>query len=986
MKLYGGIKVKRRIVIFALALFAITSLMCITVFADNSTKEKGRALNAIGVFTNEQSLIDSDEGVTRIDALIFAKKIFANFEAEAKQVYSDVDFTSDYFNTAYVLFQQGLDIGINGELNPSKIVTVEDFSKIFVTLTGYDFAIEKYKGNKYPYTMLARKLGILSSEYGGNDTMTYGTITDALYEVLMTEVPDISFVGNDIVYDTPSTMTVMERYMNIKNVEGIIYSTGYSSAIGDGNLKKDQIEIITADKERIKLNDAGKYFGLLGYNVKALYKQEKGVCKAIYVFGDNNNELKIDGKDFLGVSKEKMLIYYYDVLENGRFDTKNTEKNKKIPYDAEFIYNGQYTLSSEQIFEILNNPKGLNIDSVVLLDNDRDGHIEYIIADVYENFGVSSVNKTYNTVTDSRNNVFEYDDINNFYNITLDGEEIDFSKIKVNMVLSIKRGLGKKPFINIEVINKSFLGSFYSLEADDKKAYAQISVAEPTNRGTEYIGSFVGGVDNQLHIVRYDLDNSMYLNRDTILVGTQYMYTILVDKKGLICGLNVYKYGTKQELTWFTSDFVRDTYSTIEFGIGINIKKQSVLSKKFEIELATIKKVLRSVTVEKYQTSEELKIKNIPLNIVNKYGNDWTKYDDSAMNELFIDKLFEISFDNEGNIDVISFPFEEITEGRLSYFNSPEQDYIYNAGILRSLTGNDFIFTSNKQLCIQVPKAGTGFGQHNLYRIVKFTGGTLPTNAVFKLNTYTFSASSCMPEIIVMVYDYNMIDTKDRADGSCLGIVEKASKTSSDYGVVDTYTVGGLSNVSGKGRTSKVVSVYNETYATPVVASDSQMVDGLEVHCRANLSEQVVYEDPIDSGDIVIFTMPHNNVGNSDLRYFTSACKLYDYDTKTVITDPKGIPNGSTNVIVGKIKQVDGEFFSLAVEGRGDSDAEQLDVRYMDASEPTSASVGIYTYEQVGKDHTPKLTAGTQEDLIEAMDSGFNVTVVSRKLIIIYKN
>lgn len=976
---------KKRLILFAFCIIVIISMLFITALAEENFDKKASAMYAAGILTQEQAELNSNVQLKRGDALEIAVKIFANVIVSAKQVYNDVGASSDYFLPAYISNSQGVDIGIDGDLKPTESIITEDFAKILMAMSEYDFMAVKYSNYENPYTIIAKQLKILPQTYSGREYVTYGQAVDMIYELLMTDAPNILYGEKNNKYSVPSGITILERFMNIKCAEGTVSATEFSSANSYiSSLNVNQIELSSYDGYKMVFSNAGSFSNLLGYNAIVWYKKDGNINKAIYAFPSGNDEICIDGSNFVNIDINERKVYYSEVTQEDRFETKSKEKSKKLPYDAEIIYNGQYTTNANTVFNILSNPGELNIDKIVLLDNDSNGIIDFVLIDVYKNFGVASVNSAYNTVTSTRNEVLEYDEDDKFYNIMLDGKRVDFDSIGANVLLSIKEGLGTKPLLNIEIVDNAFLGSFHRIVADTQKAYAEISVGESTDRGNNFVGSFVGGTDNQLHIVRYDLDNFMFMHHNEIVIGDNHLYRIFVDKKGKIGALGVYTYGSGNYSSWYMEDFVTSTYSTIEFGIGIRIRKES--KKTYELKVATIKKVLRSVTVETYKTSKDLKIKNIPDSIVNTYGSDWSKYSDNVLDELFLNNLFEISFDEDGLINRITFPYEIQTEGRLSYFNAPGQKYMYNAGILRSLTTNDFLFANNKQMCIQIPKAGTQPGFDSLYRLVNFTANTFVTNGVYELNAYTFSKSNAMPDFVVMINDYDMVETNNRVNAICIGVVQKSTKVASDFGDIDSFIVGGMSNVAPYGSIGRVVSVYDNTYITPTSADDTQTVGGMSVYYKANLNGLSTYADPIDKGDIVIFTMPHQNVAYSAIKFYTSAFKLYDYGTKTIVHNTNGAAVSPKDVVVGKIKKVDNQFISMAVDDRGTNDEDLIDIMYAIESNPTDKQIRMYTFEYARKNKAPVLKQATRADLEEAMNENLTVAVAARRLIVIYKD
>lgn len=971
---------KRKAFLIGLISLAFTLASGFCAYADGDFTQKAAALSSLGIFEEDAKNADGGALITKGALLKATVNIFANVDCEAVQIYNDTASGSEYFSAAYLAYQLGIDLGENGNLNAQDYMSAEEFSKLVITASGYDFLTEKYVSSKYPYTMAAMNLKILDKKYYGNEKMTFNDAADALYNLLFIEAPVTSYSENVISYRVSSDMTVLEYCLGLKYAEGVVISTEYTNVNPDKFLKSENIEI-NADGKNIILSNARDYYNLLGYNCEVFYREDGGVNKMIFGFASGNDEIFIDGDDIYDIDRENLTFEYTADKDENRFGGVYSLRKEKIPYDADIIYNGQYAPDSDAVLDILCEPDKLNIDNIALVDNDGDGKTDVIIANVYKNFGVKSVNKSNQSFTSTGNDVLAVDENEKFYDIYIDGKRADWSDVAVNMMLAVREGFGAKALVTVEAINSSFLGSFYRLEKDSRKAYAEISVGEATNRGSEYIGSYVGGVDNQLHIERYELDNSLYSNSGEILTGN-HMYRIFVDKKGKIGALGTYNYGTNNYASWFMSDFGISTYSTIEFGIGVSVEKESVLKNTLKLEVATIKKVLRTVTLETYFTSKDLKIENIPSGITTKYGSDWKKYGRDALNELFINNLFEIFFDSDGKINRITFPCEEKTEGKLSYFNAPGQSYMFKAGILRSLTSDDFIFEYSKLMCIQVPKAGTDPGIDSLYRIIYFTSNTFIESGIYKINTYTFSKSSYMPEIMVMINDYDGAEVIDRVDNITLGVVERAYRTSTDNGVADAQDVCGMAGVSSLEKAAMLTSIYGETYVTPPAskASDSASYGELNTHYKAPVSALETYADPISSGDIVLYSLPHYNAANSVLRYYTTALKLYDYGTKTIVYDQTGTVNGSTNLVIGKVKNVDEQFFSLSVNGHNDDAEALLDIRYDNGS-----SQRTYVYTPL-RDGSGEVTPGTTADLIEAKINNWDVAVASRKLIVIYKD
>ena len=76
----------------------------------------------------------------------------------------------------------------------------------------------------------------------------------------------------------------------------------------------------------------------------------------------------------------------------------------------------------------------------------------------------------------------------------------------------------------------------------------------------------------------------------------------------------------------------------------------------------------------------------------------------------------------------------------------------------------------------------------------------------------------------------------------------------------------------------------------------------------------------------------------------------------------------------------------MAVDDRGTTDEDLIDIMYAIESNPTDKQIRMYTFEYARKNKAPVLKQATRADLEEAMNENLTVAVAARRLIVIYKD
>lgn len=868
-------------------------------FASASCNECAESLlESIDVFNYDEGT--KDEFVTVAVALETAYNIFETIPVTAKAVYSDVSKSSTCFSAAYWAYNQGIELGENGVLNSDRNITCEELYKILIIAADYDFMLTN---QSYPYTRIAHRLSSNFANLTPTSPVTNGEFLEILYEYLF--LPATVNLGNRV--DVSKDVTILKQYMDIKYDSGVMIANEFSAGNGMNKTKSGQCIVMTDDGKKLVLDGVLKYKDYIGYPVEVFYKENKNINEVVMIVKNTTNEFYIDGEDFLEINLNERKLYYNEITYDGIVEKGKKTKDKRFSFGLTVVYNGQFVNNSVDIYnvvDILNNPQGKTVEKVSLLDIDEDGTYDTLVADVYRYYAPAFVNTTEKFFNDMFYNEFYLNKKDYHYVKEETGEAVDIGIIAKDGLVKIKEGLHEEPLIQIKVTQEKIRGSFHSfVYNDDGTVTALVKIAEnslvSTASTTQTSISFTGGEDGQDDIRRYEVDNSLVAYLDKVMISGDkkvHIYNIILDEEERIGGVTVFNF---LQNSWNNHSITTTTYNTVEVGVCLEFKMLEDKPNNYEFTVFTKPKALAGWVTRKYKTSEDFKIKNFKLsgNYETVEVKNLRRYSFDKLKEYFIEEIFEIYLNDKGELESIVLPVDEPVEGKLSRYAPKNLTYIMTGfgTMMRSTTTNDVIkFTNSSANCLIIPKYGTADISLSLARMFQNMHASIRSGALYNISAYTYSYPSATPDFIVWIYDYSKVDALINTDipaKTGVAVVDRSYRMASDNGGVDAFDVMGGTDTSLHNEKGVMFSVYEDTYETPrysasvnKVTVTSEDTDVSYTYYQATpFSSVKKFDDPIESGDIVLFTVPFWQTGNPMMRFFTTAHKLYDYGTDTIV-------------------------------------------------------------------------------------------------------
>ena len=364
----------------------------------------------------------SDGKVTRAEFAKIAVGLINGFEAEdyagAVSPFYDVDDGTRYRNEIIGACAYGLISSDSGVFRPNDVITYSEVIKILMSVMGYDTYAEYRGGYPAGYLAAANELGI--KKYGSGEVTRSGCST-VLLDALDARVSEITtFTANGPEYAKGDTLLYVARGMYKE--EGVIEDNGYTSLSSPNTIGKSSVAI----GGKIYLNDYKPCKELLGYNVYAYIKENKGdYDTVIYAYGHLNDVLTITGEEFDEFSAGRISYYEADT---------NKHKHVKFSGSTPVVYNDQ--VLDEYGYDDFNIENG----SISFIDNNHDADYDAIIIWNYRDYFVLSASSDTYTVTDRNNGNrsvvldVECDDI---VIQNKNGVELSYSDITENSVISV---------------------------------------------------------------------------------------------------------------------------------------------------------------------------------------------------------------------------------------------------------------------------------------------------------------------------------------------------------------------------------------------------------------------------------------------------------------------------------------------------------------------------------------------------------------------
>lgn len=378
----------KKIILNILALLVITSCtITMSAFAEEKSisleeiSQKAELLKTLGIINSIQDEENGNKSISRAEFVTIAgKALKINNGAENKSYFNDVDKNSE--SASYI--NQFVELNFisypeNKLFRPEDKISENEALKILLCMAGYgEYAIST---GGYPegFAETAAKLDF--EKTGSDKELSLYDAYIMLYDTLRIPIFEKTSAGNGLIKYEEDEDTLLSRYFDVYEAEGIVtQSTGVSL---DGETLKGKTNIDT--RKIVVINEMAytseiSFFGNLGKNTGVFYRQENedDTPEIIGTFKvkDRSEVIDVRLKDF--VSYNDRRITYYD---------ENKKEMIEIPSGAIIINNGTVVRYEE-------NEAFANLGKsgyIRMVDTEGDNSVDYVLIWKYENVFVESI-------------------------------------------------------------------------------------------------------------------------------------------------------------------------------------------------------------------------------------------------------------------------------------------------------------------------------------------------------------------------------------------------------------------------------------------------------------------------------------------------------------------------------------------------------------------------------------------------------------------
>ncbi|MBQ4110564.1 MAG: S-layer homology domain-containing protein [Clostridia bacterium] len=381
--------------------------------------ERVKGLGLLG-----SDIADMSKLVTRGEFLELVSPMYFVWEEEPPSergvIFSDVPAESKYFLPICVAYERKLiSKGENPLFYPDEYITFEQASKIMLTILGYSEIASADGGYPAGYIKWAGLKGIsdgVKTEAGG--ALTFENAIKIIDNTAHAEYLTKAGWGENTAYESNPNKTFLSEVLKIYEERTTITANPYTSLYQKTGCKPGTVKAGEAVYEA-----ESSMYDYIGQAVRLYFKEtESGEKRILYMYPDSNTKIyRVEGKDI--VLSGNSIKYY---------DDSDKEKEVKIKDSTIFIYNNGM-MAREDI------PSLSLAEEILLINNDGDNSYDIVKISNYESKRISGLSASNYTVAlaDGTVKLDLKPEENRNISIIADGEEVDFSYLKLDDVLSV---------------------------------------------------------------------------------------------------------------------------------------------------------------------------------------------------------------------------------------------------------------------------------------------------------------------------------------------------------------------------------------------------------------------------------------------------------------------------------------------------------------------------------------------------------------------
>lgn len=390
-----------------------------TEINDSTVYNRVKGLGLLG-----SEVADMSKLVTRAEFLEMISPMYFTWEEEFSSergvIFNDVPAESKYFFSTCIAYERKLiSKGADAMFYPDEYVTYEQALKIMLTLLGYSEVALADGGYPMGYIKWAGLKGIgdgVKTEAGG--ALTVENVIKIIDNTAHAEYLLQVGWGDNTTYESNHHKTFLSEVLKIYEERTLITANPYTSLYQKNGCKPGTVK---AGEVAYKADDS--MYDYIGETVTLYFKEnEIGEKQILYMYSDTNTKIyKVEGTDILLSGN---YIKYYDESDK--------EKKVKINDSTIFIYNNGM-MAREDI------PSLSFAEEILLIDNNGDNSYDVAKINNYESMRISGLSASNYTVAlaDGTRRLDLKPEENRSISIIADGEEVDFSYLQLDDVLSV---------------------------------------------------------------------------------------------------------------------------------------------------------------------------------------------------------------------------------------------------------------------------------------------------------------------------------------------------------------------------------------------------------------------------------------------------------------------------------------------------------------------------------------------------------------------
>ncbi len=427
-----------------------------------------------------------DNTLTRAElAVCIARMLGLDEQDESDKSYF-LDMPADHWAAGSVaqLVQRGFFSGYDtGYFGTNDKVKTVDALVVLTTMLGYGDAAKMSGGYPDGYMNVARIAGIMDGVPVA-EMLSRGSAAKLFFNTMNAKVAITDFNG-DVTVPGNDDETFLEYYRNIISVEGTVTEVPNTSMYAVGTYKNvmgvDNYTYDTADGLKVDNSVLGKY--VTAYCRETVNDEYELIY--YYVHENKTEEISVMAEDIVKADiTDSSFVYTLD----------GKKKDIDIPNNATVIYNGVYVPTyTADTFKIDNG------EIRFLRTKGSDGY-NLIFVDDVDTIIVSGVEENNETIYVKGSQVLKFSDYEKVIIKNLDGEILDLSQIKPDMVLSVKRAAPR--LLEIVICSNVITGTIEAIDRDEDEEIVTIdgTVYYITN---EYKTDFLSQFSLNLNVTAY---------------------------------------------------------------------------------------------------------------------------------------------------------------------------------------------------------------------------------------------------------------------------------------------------------------------------------------------------------------------------------------------------------------------------------------------------------------------------------------------------